>query len=49
MRSADENVGGSVGACFVLFQVVDIYIVVGDGGREARAGRPEAGELVAFK
>ena len=48
MRSADENVGGSVGVCFVcffLFQVVDVYICCGQGGQSWEA---KAGELVAF-
>ena len=45
MRSADENVGGSAGVCFVLFnQELDGFYVVSYGGREARAG-----ELIAFE
>ena len=45
VRSADENVGGSAGVCFVLFnQELDGFYVVSSGGREARAG-----ELIAFE
>ena len=49
MRSADENVGGSVSVCFGLISGSRYIFVAGYRGREARAGRPEAGELVAFK
>ena len=39
MRSADKNVGGSVGVLFCFRY--SIFVVVGYGGREARAGRPK--------
>ena len=45
VRSADENVGGSVGVYFVLFhQGFDRFFVVIYGGTETRAG-----ELIAFE
>ena len=45
VRSAGEDVGGSVGVCSVLFhQGFDNFLVTSYGGREARAG-----ELVAFE
>ena len=40
VRSADENVGGSVGFGFLfLFQGFDKFLVVSYGGREARSWR----------
>ena len=37
--SADESMGGSVGVCFVLFQVVDIVFLM----LVTEEGRPELG------
>ena len=38
VRSADENVGGSVGFDFLfLFEGFDKFLVVSYGGREARS------------
>ena len=49
VRSADQNVGGSVGVCFVLFQVVDSFFCCGLWRQGGQSWEAKAGELVTFK
>ena len=50
VRSADKNVGGSVGVlfCFVLFQVFD-FCCCGLWRQGGQSWEAKAGELVAFE
>ena len=49
MRSVDENIGGSVGVCFVLFQVVDTFFCCGLWRQGGQSWEAKAGELVSFE
>ena len=51
MRSAYDNVGGSMGVCFVLFQVIGTWYIFCCGlwRQGGQSWEAKAGELVAFE